>query len=206
MGARKISGKEMTVGEVLEIVRRDSVFYKHSGGGITLSGGEPFCQPEFVHALLKQAKAEGINTAIETCGAVPWKDMEQSIEYLDNILFDVKHIDSEKHKKFTGMDNSGILENFQKAGETGAKIIARVPIIPTFNDTLEEAESIAGFIAKVPGVVRIDILPFHKLAEPKHSAMDTTFKMSDCEPLKADLIDNLAAEFKKVFKETYIEV
>lgn len=204
--AREISGREMTVQEVLDIVNRDSVFYDYSGGGITVSGGEPFFQPEFTNALLRQAKIAGLNTAVETSGAVPWSNMEQSIGLIDYLLFDVKHTDPEKHRRFTGKDNAIILENLKKSAAAGAKIIARVPIIPTFNDSAVEAEDIARFVANIPGIIRIDILPFHKLAESKHSAMDSTYKMSCHEPLEPACVQMLVSAMKKIFFETHIEV
>ena len=204
-GAREISGKTMTTSEVLAIAERDRVFYQHSGGGITLSGGEPFYQPEFARSILMGAKKAGLNTAVETCGAVKWSKMQMSLDYVDYLLFDIKHVDDQKHFAFTGASNRVSLDNVRRAGETGIDIIARVPIIPTFNDTIEEAERIVQFIASIQGVSRIDLLPFHKLAESKHNALGTKYPMSDADPLEYGLMNLIAKTFRKIFPETYIE-
>ncbi len=205
-GAREISGVEMTVAQVLDIALRDSVFYEQSGGGITLSGGEPFFQSEFVCELLRHAKANNLHTAVETSGAVPWCHIEKCFEYINLFLFDIKHIDENKHQRFTGQDNRIIKENAKRLAAANAKIIIRVPIIPTFNDTVEEVESIARFAAGLTNVERLDILPFHKLAEAKHGAMDTAYKMSRFEPIPNEKVDRLAAAMKNIFPETHIEV
>ena len=132
-------GRDVTVGEVLETVERDRGYYRRSGGGITLSGGESLCQPKFALALLRESKARGISTAIESMGCAEWLTIEKLLPYIDQYLLDVKHTDPEKHKQFTGKSNELMLENARKIAASGqTELTVRVPVVPTFNATEEE--------------------------------------------------------------------
>ncbi|MCG8485231.1 MAG: radical SAM protein, partial [Clostridia bacterium] len=131
-------GKEVTVKTIIHEVLKDNIYYRRSGGGITLSGGEPLFQPDFAKALLQGCKDTGINTAIETTGFAGYEVIESMIPFLDLVMYDVKHISSEKHRLFTGRSNSLILSNLEKLAQTGVQIIVRVPVVPTFNSTPEE--------------------------------------------------------------------
>ena len=128
----------MTVEEVMEIVMKDEVFYRHSGGGVTASGGEPLSQIVFLQQLFSQCKQQGVGTAIETCGYSSWAHFERILPYTDLFLYDIKHIDTEKHRKQTGVDNVLILDNFKKLCQNGAEIIVRIPVVPGFNNSAEE--------------------------------------------------------------------
>ena len=174
-GRTKIIGKDITVREVLGKVAQDRPYYKRSGGGITLSGGECMCQPEFAKALLYSAKEIGINTAIETTGGVDSKIVREIIPYADTVLMDIKHINSEKHKKFTGRDNKIILENSKIIASSNSDLMIRVPVIPTFNDTKEEIEAIVKFTKTLQGVSKIHLLPYHRMGEDKYFGLNRQY-------------------------------
>lgn len=177
-----VYGKKMSIDEVLKEVEKDSVFYSRSGGGMTISGGEPFMQAKFTIELLKEAKRRRINTAIETCGFTDWANIEEAAPYLDTIFYDIKCMDKEKHKEFTGVANDIILENFKKLCTefSDKKIIARTPVIPGFNDTEEDIKAIIDFI-KESGCTNIDyeLLPYHRLGKPKYEYLGKEYPYSD---------------------------
>ncbi|MHC4323523.1 MAG: glycyl-radical enzyme activating protein [Planctomycetota bacterium] len=161
-GARQIIGAEMSVREVMSEVERDVIFYDQSGGGVTFSGGEPLMQPDFLLALLNQCRARNIHTAVDTsCYAEP--GIAASVaEKADLFLCDLKHMDNEIHKRFTGVGNDLILENIRRISQSGKKIIIRIPIIPGFNDDQANIEATGSFAASLQGIGRIEILPFNR--------------------------------------------
>jgi pyruvate formate lyase activating enzyme len=161
-GARQLIGGEMTVGEVMNEVERDVIFYDQSGGGVTFSGGEPLMQPDFLLALLNRCRAMNIHTAVDTsCYAEP-EIIESVAEAADLFLCDLKHMDNEMHERFTGVGNNSILENIRRISQAGNKIVIRIPIIPGFNDDPANIEATGKFAASLPRVGRIDILPFNR--------------------------------------------
>lgn len=167
VGALEIVGKKMSVKEIIKEVLKDKVFYKNSGGGMTLSGGEPLMNPRFVLSLLKAAKEEGLHNCIETSGFARWEDIEALIPYVDLFLWDVKETDSVRHKEYTGVPNERILENLRRLNKAGAGIILRCPIIPTYNDRKEHLEAIAALAEELDNVQRIDVEPYHPLGKSK---------------------------------------
>jgi pyruvate formate lyase activating enzyme len=175
-----VYGELRTVDEVLDIVEQDAAFYARSKGGMTISGGEPFIQFDFTMALLKEACRRRINTAVETCGMVQWKILETASEYLDFVLFDIKHIDSAIHEEHTGASNKLILDNFCRLTELDPQrpIRARTPIIPGFNDSEEVIASIAEFIRPYQNVT-YEILPYHRMGMQKYLFLDRTSPMGD---------------------------
>ena len=154
-------GRPMTVDEVLAEVEQDSTFYRESGGGITVSGGECLLQADFTAALLQEAHQRGITTAIETAGNVPWDFMAKVLPHVDTVLHDHKLTDPERHKKWAGVDNSRILANFKKAYETFPHIefIARIPVIPGVNDDEDHIGAVLAFIRPHKNVVDYELLP-----------------------------------------------
>ena len=190
-GKEKVVGYDTTVGEVMKKVLQDQAFYRRSGGGMTLSGGEALCQPEFVNALLKEAKAHGINTAIETTACLPFDMIAPQLPYLDTVLMDIKHVNSLKHEEFTGMRNELILANARRIAESGAHLIIRVPTIPGFNDTEEEIRGIARFAASLPGVEEIHLLPYHRLGYDKYVGLGREYGMGDVPPPTKEKMERL---------------
>ena len=169
--ARKICGKEYTIDEVLKEIVKDKPFYENSGGGVTLSGGEPLAQYDFSLELLKKAKENGIHTAVETCGYAEKSKILEIAKYIDLFLFDYKETDPELHKEYTGFDNKVILKNLKALSDAGNKIILRCPIIPGFNDRAEHFKGISELADKFSGIEHIEIEPFHPLGESKYSAL-----------------------------------
>ena len=178
--AMHVFGSMMGIDEILDIVERDSAFYSRSGGGITLSGGEPLRQAEFAAALLKEAKYRRINTAMETCGCADWSKLEEVCRYLDTILFDIKSMDPVKHKLFTGADNDAILDHLPNIRRTFPKleILVRTPLIPGFNDTPEDIAAIVDFIKDIPGV-KYEPLPYHRMGKSKYEFLGREYPMGD---------------------------
>ncbi len=182
-GKPKTIGRDVTVAEVMETVEKDRSYYRRSGGGLTLSGGESLCQPAFAKALLREAKERGINTAMESMGCAPYEVIEEILEYLDTYLLDIKHTNPQKHKEFTGKSNELMLENARKIAASGkTKLVIRVPVIPTFNDTPEEIADIARFADKLPGVEKIHLLPYHRLGQDKYEGLGRDYPMKDILP------------------------
>lgn len=172
LGEDKVIGRDISVGEVMETVEKDRPYYRRSGGGLTLSGGESLCQPDFARALLREAKHRGINTAMESMGCAPYETIDSILPYLDTYLLDIKHTNPVKHEEFTGKRNDLMLENARKIADSGkTRLIIRVPVIPGFNDTAEEIASIASFAGKLKGVDTIHLLPYHRLGESKYEGL-----------------------------------
>ena len=170
-GAKEICGKTVSANEVTAEVLKDKPFYKNSGGGVTLSGGEPLAQYDFSLELLKKAKENGIHTAIETCGYAEKSKILEIAKYVDLFLFDCKETDPDLHKEYTGVDNKIILDNLKALSDAGSKIILRCPIIPGFNDRAEHFKGISETAEKFIGIEHIEIEPFHPLGESKYSAL-----------------------------------
>jgi pyruvate formate lyase activating enzyme len=152
-------------------VMKDRKFYERSGGGVTLSGGDPMAQPKFSLALLKQCKEAGLNTAIETCGYTSWGVMEKLLEFTDLVLFDIKCLDSEKHKKATGKSNRRILDNVRKVARCKPLRI-RIPVIPGFNDSPEEIGEIVRFARSELGCTNVDLMTYNKMGESKYERLN----------------------------------
>ncbi len=172
--AREIVGKEWTVDEVFEEIESDKLFYKASGGGVTFSGGECMLQIEFLLELLKKCRNNGIHTAVDTAGHLPFEYFERIIPFTDLILYDVKCFDREKHKEHTGVYNDLILSNLKKLLEIGAPLCVRIPIIPTINESADELIKIKEFIYSNGVPVKVELLPYHSMGEHKYDALSMT--------------------------------
>jgi len=170
-GAREIIGSQMTADQVAAEIKKDIIFYDQSGGGVTFSGGEPLAQPDFLLALLELCRKNSIHTAVDTtCYAQP-EVVDAVAEKTDLFLCDVKHVDSELHERFTGADNILIFENIRRLAEAGKEIIIRIPIIPGYNDSMQNIDATARFAASLPGLKRIDILPYNRGGTEKASRL-----------------------------------
>lgn len=188
-----VYGKQRTVDDVLNVVEQDMAFYARSGGGLTLSGGEPLLQGEFAVALLREARARRIKTAVETCGMVSAETVRAAAEYLNYVLFDIKHMDSAEHEAQTGLPNRRILENFRILAEEfpNLPILARTPIIPGFNDSEQAVAAIAEFL-KPYERVEYEMLPYHRLGTQKYQFLDRPVPMGEVK-LDADHMNRLQA-------------
>jgi glycyl-radical enzyme activating protein/glucokinase-like ROK family protein len=174
-GAMRWVGERRTAGEIIKEVLRDAPFYQ-GGGGVTLTGGEPTMQPHLAEALLRLAKAEYLSTAMETCGQVHWAVLEALLPYLDHVLFDLKVVDSEVHRLYTGVGNELILANLRRLAALRAPLATRVPLIPGCNASEQGMQAIAGFVRELDGpITSIDILPYHTLGKAKYAALGRTY-------------------------------
>lgn len=197
-GEEKVMGQEVTVDDLLPIIAQDAFYYRRSGGGVTLSGGECLWQPDFAPHLLHACHDMGYNTAIETTGYQKWEIIEKYLEHLDYVLMDIKHMDSAKHKRFTGVSNELILENAYRIAASGkAELTIRTPVIPGFNDTPEEIHKIAEFAASLPGVKRHHLLPYHRLGEGKYEGLGRDYSLKGIEPMSNDRMKILLEAAKK---------
>lgn len=195
--ARNLMGKEMTAGDVFKDVNADAIFYRRSGGGITISGGEPTAQPEFTLALLKLCKQANLQTALETCGQARWETFKRILEYVDIVLYDFKHMDAEEHKKCTGTSNELILENARKVDKEfpNVALIARLPVIPGYNDSKENITATARFIKELGTSIKVHLLPYHKLGNTKYERLEETEKAICVEPPDEEHME----EIRRVF-------
>lgn len=174
-------GRAMTVEECMKEIRRDIGYYERSGGGVTVSGGEPLMQSDFVAELFKACRAEGIQTCLESTFHADWKEVEKVLPYTDIIISDIKHMDSELHKKHTGVSNELVLENLKKLASKDRKFILRIPVIPSVNDDMGNIEATADFILnELGGHIRtLQLLSFMRLGEEKYASLGIPYKMQD---------------------------
>ena len=191
-GAREIIGRQITVSEVMAEVEKDVVFYDQSGGGATFSGGEPLMQPEFLLALLNQCQVQQIHTAVDTsCYAEP-EIVERISKNTDLFLCDLKHMDSEKHERFTGVGNNLILDNIKRLSEAGKEIIIRLPVIPGFNDDQANIEATGKFAASLPRLGGIDILPYNRGGMEKSSRLSSDTRLMQAETPDEEKMNSIA--------------
>ena len=181
-GKTKTIGRDVTVEEVMDEVRKDDRYYRRSGGGITLSGGECMAQPEFAEALLRATHEYGYTTAIETTAFAKREVVAKLLPHIDHFLMDIKHMDSAKHKEFTSQPNELILENAKYIAENAKHLIIRVPVVPTFNDTPEEIAAIARFADSLPNVTELHLLPYHRLGQDKYQGIGRNYTLMDITP------------------------
>ena len=173
--ARALCGKQVTVEEIIGQIEADRIFYQTSGGGATFSGGECLLQPEFLTALLRACRAQGIHTAVDTAGAVDFTVFEDILPYTGLFLYDVKCMDTEKHRLYTGVDNAQILENLARLLRDGRRVWIRVPVVPGVNDTVEEMQAIRGFLLQYGWPEKVELLPYHPMGESKSAALELPF-------------------------------
>lgn len=197
-GKEKIMGRDVTVAELMTDIEKDRIYYRRSGGGVTLSGGESLAQPDFAAAILRACKERGINTALESTACAGYDKIQKLLPYLDVYLMDIKHINSQKHKQFTTQPNELILENAKRLAADVKKLIIRVPVIPTFNDTEQEIRDIAEFTKRLNTVEELHLLPYHRLGEDKYKGLGRTYEMHGIDLISAEHIQRL----KKVVEET----
>ena len=169
--ARKICGKKYTVDEVFAEIIKDKAYYDNSDGGVTFSGGECMLQIDFLAEILKKCKENGIHTAVDTAGHIPFESFKKILPYTDLFLYDIKIFDTQKHKQYVGVGNELILENLKKLFKANAKIWIRIPIIPDVNDSIEEMQLIRDFLDKNGKPEKIELLPYHAMGENKYSAI-----------------------------------
>ena len=181
--------------EILEEVLKDWQFYGNSGGGVTLSGGEPLMQPEFTAEILRECKMNGIHTAIETCGYARWEDYEKLLGWLDLVLFDLKQMDSKMHRKVTGVPNERILENLEKLVRAGKQVIVRLPLIPGINSHREHIEKVGRFCQEL-SIAQAHLLPYHKLGVQKYEALGIAYPLEELGAVSDEELE----EFRRILE------
>ena len=177
-GALEVFGKNMSVGEVFDRVQQDQLYYQHSGGGVTIGGGEPTSQPFFTYALLKKCQASGIHTAVDTSGYVMDHEGHKVLEEADLLLYDLKGMDPLEHVSHTGVSNERILNNLKKLAVMNKPIIIRAPIVPGYNDSQQGIRRMAEFLSKLKSVERVDLLPYHKYGTVKYGQLGRVYKLN----------------------------
>lgn len=187
-------GVEMTVTDVVKEIMKDSVFYFHSGGGMTLSGGEALSQADFAANILKEAKANGVNTAIETSLYSNYEDIEKLLPWVDHLFVDIKHMDNEEHKNWVGVDNTIILENIKKVDSSAynLRIHVRVPIIPTINDDKNNLAKIVDFCKDLKKLEEIELLPYHRLGTDTYRKLGREYELKSLPSPTKEYVGSLA--------------
>lgn len=176
-GARELVGRKMSVEDVMEVLERDRPFYEESEGGVTFSGGAPLSHPDFLEELLKSCQERGLHTVLDTCGHVLWEVLNRIRPYVDLFLFDVKMINDALHIKYTGVSNILLLDNLRRLAKNGHTIVVRAPIIPGINDAPGQIQKLGEFVANLPGVSRLDVLPYHEMAAEKYRRLGRDYSL-----------------------------
>ncbi len=197
-----LMGETRTVDEVVEIVLRDRDFYQTSGGGVTLSGGEPLLQLDFACEILERCRAEGIHTAIETAANLPWASIERILPHTDLVMLDIKLLDPEQHRTHVGSPNKRILENARRLGGRDISLIIRTPIVPGITDNEETISAISSFVVGLPNLLYYELLPFHGMAESKWESLGGSYTAANLKTPSKEKMRDLA----KVAQRTGIDV
>ena len=196
-GARAMMGKDYTPEELFEIVKKDLDFYQESGGGITVSGGEPLLNTDFLIEFFTLCKSIGIHIAIETAGNVPWETFEKVMPFTDLFFFDVKHIDEEVHQFWTGVNNKNILNNLERLASNAPSIIIRTPVVPGVNDDKEVLERIF-ILVKSLKIKQMELLPYHRLGLNKYRGLGRAYKLESIESKELSELEKYVTLGKKM--------
>ena len=195
-GALQKVGQEMEPATLVKLLLRDRIFFDESGGGVTFSGGEPLLQAAFLTEALDLLRAEGVHTALDTCGYAPWKDLQEAAQRSSLVLYDLKLMDEARHKAATGRSNQIILDNLKALSGMHTEIHIRVPVIPGINDDDGNMEATARFLSSLAGVRQVDLLPYHRIGEPKFARMGMTYTLAGLEAPTQQRLEALAAIFR----------
>ena len=200
---KKVYGERMEVDRLVETLLRDAHFYEESGGGVTFSGGEPLMQVEGLLQLLEACKMHGIHTCVDTSGYASWEQFERIVPLTDLFLFDLKNMDPELHRKYTGMDNGPVFSNADRLLERGATLIFRIPVIPSINTTDSEVTAMVRFLKeRAEKMTEVHLLPYHRIAENKYRRLQMTEDLADV----AEPDERMMHQLKEEFKHTGLEV
>jgi pyruvate formate lyase activating enzyme len=191
--ARRVAGRDMTRSEILREIERDRIFFDESGGGVTFSGGEPLAQPELLEAMLQACRERGLHTAIETCGAVPRAVLLRVASLAGLVLYDVKLLNAARHREYTGAGNRNILENLAMLVESGANVVARIPLVPGINDSPADIRDFRDYFTRVRPA-RIHLLPYHRAGSEKYQRVGREWMMDGVAPPSESQVAAIAAE------------
>jgi len=190
-GALKLVGQDMSLAEVLNEVKKDRIFYSDSEGGVTLSGGEPLNQPDFTVTFLKRCREVGLHTCLDTSGLANPRVLKEAAKYTDLFLYDLKHMDPEAHRRWTGAANHPILENARLVAAEGIPMIIRVTTVPGINDSVEDVGHMAAFARDLGNVTRLDLLPYHRLGTGKYKMLGRRYSLSRLKPPDREAVEKL---------------
>ena len=199
--AREIAGREYTVGELIKLIEKDRTFYEQSGGGVTFSGGEAMAQIDALEEIVKKCKERGLSVAIDTCGYAPFSSFERISDYVDLFLYDIKLMDTDLHKEYTGKGNGLIMENLVKLSERGANINLRLPLIQGINTDDKNIQSMIDF-ANSLRISLVNLLPYHDIARDKYSKLNRDYKQETMEKPSQERLE----EIKKLFENNNFKV
>lgn len=199
--ALEMAGEWLTVDQVMDVVRRDRVYYKNSGGGVTFSGGEPTAQPDFLEACSQRCRDEGFHTALDTCGYVEWPVLEKILPHIDLILFDLKHADGRKHEHLTGVNNDLIFDNLRRIDDSAKPTWIRIPLIPGYNDSEDNLQRVAEMVRPLNAVKKISILPYNSAAGAQYGMIGQVYDLEEVHQL-----EGRESEIMKIFSATNKQV
>jgi pyruvate formate lyase activating enzyme len=191
-GAREMAGRTVSASDVMAEILKDRIFYDQSDGGVTFSGGEPLMQPEFLLELLERCREEGLSTTVDTSGFAPWEAMAPTVPLVDAFLYDVKTMDDEKHKEFTGASNRLILENLRRLAAVHRRLTARIPLVPGVNDDERNIRCTGEFLRGC-GVGQVSLLPYHNLGADKYGRLGRDYSLPDMLPPSEEIVQRAAA-------------
>lgn len=180
--SKRVVGENYSVEALYKEIAKDKLYYSMYGGGVTFSGGEPLTQPHFLMKIAKKCRENNINVAVESCGYGTFDSFKGALPYINSMFLDIKHIDTDTHKTLTGVGNELILENIKRIAGYGIPITLRTPIIPGYNDTIENIKGIATFISALPNVVGYELLPYHNFGESKYKALGIQYPLKGTSP------------------------
>ncbi len=205
-GARELSGREMTVHQVLAEIERDIPFYDQSGGGVTFSGGEPLLQPAFLSALLHACRQRGIHTVLDTSGYTSWDTLERIRDNVDLFLYDLKLLDPVRHVKYTGVSNHLILSNLRALSGHGHRLLVRMPIIPGINDAEADLRAAGDFLACLPHLEGVELLGYHHTGLAKYETLGRSYLLPETPPPGAELLGRLAGILQDLGLPVHVEL
>jgi len=197
-------GKTMSVDAVVAEITKDTVFYDESCGGVTISGGEPLMQPSFLIALLEACGELDLHRTVDTSGYADTQALLKTATCTELFLYDLKHMDPEKHYRFTGVSNEKILTNLKHLSRQGAEIVIRFPVIPGFNSDAENIDQTGAFVSSLPGISRVNLLPYHCAAVAKYKNLGLNFKTADIQQPSREYLESIARRLKNYHLEVKI--
>ena len=189
--SKTVVGRDYTIEELFAEIEKDRPFYSMYGGGVTFSGGEPLTHPTFLAGIAKKCRENGINVVVESCGYGIYEEFKKALPFIDSMFLDIKHINSETHKSLTGRGNELILDNIKRIAQYGIPIIARTPVIPGYNDSVENIIGISEFISRVSGIIEYELLAYHNLGESKYRSLGRSYKLENVSPPSDDRMRKL---------------
>jgi pyruvate formate lyase activating enzyme len=194
--AVEIVGRRMDISEVMAAIDKDKIFMDESGGGVTFSGGEPLAQPDFLSELLSSCKRKGIHTAVDTCGFAPAEALDKIVDHVDLFLYDLKLMDEERHKRYTGQSSAIILENLARLVQKEKQIIVRLPLVPGVNDDGANLSEVAGFLRSLKQVNEISLLPFHRLGKQKYKGLQKQNDLEHLNPPSRERLEKIKSDLE----------